>query len=88
MSVGPGSRIQLQITPALSDLILLHNQYQANLSIFDQYIIWRYTIGSGSINRRLIGLPGTNVNQWTYQFFKYYNVKFYGLENIPAPFSK
>lgn len=40
---------------ALVELILEHNRYQSNLSIWDKYLIWTYTLDSGPINRYLLG---------------------------------
>jgi hypothetical protein len=87
--VGPGAPLKLNITPALSNLLLSHAKYQSQLSIWKQYMIWRYTMGSGSLNKYLIGNPiPENQIWWTYYLFSWYNVEQYGLNNIEFPFSK
>jgi len=58
--------------------LLKHQQacldYIGDLSEFDRFCIWRYTIGSGSINMYLIfkSLPD-NGPYWVQQFLEYYN---------------
>jgi len=89
LAIGPGGNINLRITPTLSDLIRSHVKYQSTLSVWQQYLIWRYTIGSGQVNALLTGT--TNIEDivvWTYQFFAYYNSKHYGIQNIESPFSQ
>ena len=86
---GPGSIDQLNISVPLSQLILETNRYIAELSIWKQYLIWRYTIGSGSVNKELIGIADQESKViWTYQFFKYYNQKVYGIDKVERPFQK
>lgn len=88
-SVGPGGLLELRMSPALSDLIRSHVKYQSSLSTWDQYIIWRYTIGSGQVNRSLIGMADEErIVFWVYQFFKYYNINHYGIDQIKPPFNK
>jgi len=86
-SIGPGGDTKLIITPSLSDLMLSHVKYQSLLSIWKKYLIWLYTMGSGPINRFLIGVSTIDTSiQWTYRFFSYYNVQQYSLEAIENPF--
>lgn len=87
--LGPGGNRGLQMTLALSDLLLQHMKYQANLPLWDQYLIWRYTLGSGAVTRHLVGVDSAkNDIYWTYYFFKSYNVKDYGLGNIGYPYQR
>jgi hypothetical protein len=87
--IGPGAPLKLKITPALSDLLLSHIKYQSELSIWKQYMIWRYTMGSASLNRYLIGNPiAENQIFWTHNLFKWYNIKQYGIDNIEIPFTQ
>ncbi len=71
---GPGSKDLLKISLNLSKFIKDCTRYVSQLSVWKQYLLWRYTIGSGSINKELIGIAneGSKII-WTYQFFKYYN---------------
>ena len=88
-NIGPGGKTKLLITPALSDLIQSHNKYQANLSVWEKYIIFRYTLGSTSVNSKLVGLSEmTKLIDWTLKFFQYYNYRHYGLNSIKAPFDQ
>lgn len=48
-------------------------RYYESLELFYQYVIWRYTIGSGSINSKLIfGTLSPNSTRWVYLFLLYY----------------
>src|SRR5437867_3152472 len=71
----------------LLDFMLKCTNYISSLSLFGQYCIWRYTIGSASINKYLIfnGIGGPSGNDtstisnaiyWTQLFFKYHNNTF------------
>lgn len=82
---GPNSNDKLILTKGLLDLMRSHTKYISELSLFEQYIIWRYTLGSGSVNKELIGIPNeTNKVFWTYLFFKNYN---YSLNNLDYPYN-
>jgi hypothetical protein len=86
---GPGGNLSLRMTPGLSSLLLEHNKYQLNLPFWDQYLIWRYTLGSGSITSKLVGQDLTERSlRWTYEFFSHYNLELYGEGNIGYPFRK
>lgn len=51
--------------------------YVSNLSPFDRYCVWRYTIGSASVNSQLIFLKQSdNSVRWTYLFFLFYHNTF------------
>ncbi len=78
--------IKLRVTPALSELLRSHNRYMAGLSVWKQYLIWRYTLGSGQVNLSLIGVPNQeNLVYWVFYFFKYYS---YEQRWIEEPFRK
>lgn len=86
--VGPKGDIPTLITPEISDLIREHSKYQFNLPVFDQFLIWCYTLGSASVNKRLLNiLTAPNEIRWAYSFFENYNVRQYGLREIKFPFS-
>lgn len=83
-SIGPGSLNRLIFSKSLSDLSLLHTKYISDLPLFYQYVVWRYTIGSGQVNINLIfngDIPDKQrARIWVYQFFKYFN---YSTKYIP-----
>jgi hypothetical protein len=59
----------------LRKFILKSTEYINTLSLFDQYLVWRYTIGSASVNMFLIlGKISNedNAKQWCYFFFLYW----------------
>ena len=59
---------------AVIDFMDRSRNYVARLSPFDKYILWRYTIGSASVNSLLIQHKlSDNSPRWTYLFFKYYH---------------
>lgn len=75
MKLGPqSSKIHV-----ISESLRIHMQncesyISSILSSFDKYIVWRYTIGSASINTFLItGKISDNAVYWTYLFFQYWN---------------
>lgn len=72
MELGPTSKT----TPyngSLLKFIRDSQKYTSSLSFFRQYIIWRYTIGSGAINYRLIfQKDNPNATYWVYLFFWYF----------------
>jgi hypothetical protein len=75
MSLGPGSSTELKIRTNLSNFILEQSKYAFNLGLWDKFIIWRYTLGSGSLNSFLIGLSPNveRTNYWCFLTFTYYN---------------
>lgn len=85
--LGPNAKIKPQITPALSDLLLAQQRYQGNLVIWDQFLIWRYTLDSGPITSKLTGLKSSSIS-WALQTFQAYNTSHYGLNNIGYPYRK
>jgi hypothetical protein len=65
---------KLKITPPLLELQHAHTRYLATLSIWKQYIVWRYTAGSGQVNMTLIGMPNpNNMVYWVYTFFSLFS---------------
>lgn len=62
-------------------------RYVSNLSPFLRYILWRYTIGSASVNSFLIfGKQSDNAPYWTYLFFKYHFNTFGKVKQVPGRF--
>lgn len=89
LTLGIGGEVPLVITPELSDLIMSHTQYISGLNFWEKYLVWRYTMGSGQVNRLLLGtVQLEDFIYWTYQFFLYYNVDHYGIDQISAPFQQ
>lgn len=85
-SLGPGSSTKLEIKRNLSALILEHSKYVLNLPLFDQFILWRYTLGSGTLSTFLIGLPiQDTAKYWIFLFFKYYK---YSVSKISTKYKK
>lgn len=83
---GPSEDVTI-ITKSLNNFIKSCNTYVAKLKTFDQYCIWRYTIGSASVNTYLItGNFGPNVPYWSSLFFKYYHNTVSGQIKIPISF--
>ena len=77
VSLGPGGEVPFLLTSQISDILQDHSRYQYNLPLWKRYIIWMYTVGSGSVNRYLIGNPvEDNLLFWVYWFFKYYTYDF------------
>lgn len=72
MELGPTSRTR----PYNGSLLRFINdcqRYTSDLPLFKKYVLWRYTIGSASINKRLIFQSGTpNDPYWVYLFFLYF----------------
>jgi hypothetical protein len=86
--------LSLNVNLAISNLLLAHTAYLSNLSKWDQYVVWRYTIGSGQVNMKLIigdNAKNTDIHIkqtiWTYQFFKYFN-KTYSKVGMPKEIQK
>jgi hypothetical protein len=60
-------------------------KYVSSLSDFDKFCVWRYTIGSASVNSYLIfGKLSENSVRWTYLFFLYYKNTF-GIKYLHEP---
>lgn len=70
-------------TPQVLALVAEHTKYLVNLPLWKQYVVWRYTMGSATLNNYLLGrLNDANPQLWTLYFFSYYNYKLYGEDNI------
>lgn len=52
--LGRGSTFPLIITEGLSDLLRAHTEYLATRSYFDQFLVWRYTTSSRTLNTLLL----------------------------------
>ena len=73
---GPGSEMPVTIPAPMRKFMLAGTKYVGHLSLFEQYIIWRYTIGSASVNTYLIfGKVSNEANAryWCYLFFLYWS---------------
>jgi hypothetical protein len=87
-SYGPSINEKYQLNDALLKFIQDSTKYVSKLSNFKKYCIWRYTIGSASVNSYLIfNTISDNATYWTYLFFKYYNNSFSSAE-VEAPFKR
>jgi len=85
---GPNLTETYVQNPALIEFMDLCTKYVSNLSEFKRYCVWRYTIGSASINSFLImGKLSSNATQWSYLFFKYYFNTFPNVR-VPNPLLK
>jgi len=75
MELGPQSSKDHLISESLRIHMQNCESYvSSKLSHFDKYIVWRYTIGSSSINTFLItGNLSDNTVYWTYLFFQYWD---------------
>lgn len=72
-SYGPVINEKYKSNPALLKFIDDCTEYISNHVDFAKYLVWRYTIGSASINSYLIfGKLSDNAPRWTYLFFQYY----------------
>lgn len=86
MSLGPGSSSELKVRANLSNFLLEQSKYVFNLDLWDKFLIWRYTLGSGSLNGFLIGINDVKKSVfWCYLTFKYYN---YPVEMIRDGFER
>jgi hypothetical protein len=72
MDIGPSSSKTTELRKSVIKFVQRCNAYVDTLSQIQIYCLWRYTIGSASINKKLIfGDIGENAPYWTYLFFKY-----------------
>src|ERR1700761_7402559 len=72
---GPDSELPYNVPVPLRKFMLKCTKYIGKLSLFEQYTIWRYTIGSASINTFLIFSKISNIKNtlyWCYLFFLYW----------------
>jgi hypothetical protein len=71
-TLGPLSRTK-PYNGSLLRFISDSQKYTSNLSVFRRYILWRYSIGSGAVNYRLIFKKNNpNATYWVYLFFQYF----------------
>ena len=82
------------MTKALIFLRAAHQKYQSNLSHFERYIIFKYTLQSWQVNEFLTGVSSKgagdkqiNVIIWTRDFFYNYNLPVYGSDAVQAPYN-
>ena len=74
-SLGPESELPYTVPVAIRKFILACTKYMASLTLFDQYIVWRYTMGSAAVNAFLIFGKVQNEKdtiKWCYLFFLYW----------------
>ena len=91
MMFGPLGNVVYDISPEFSQFLIRQNKYQMNLSLWKQYIIWKYTVASEPITRFLLQIQKDAekiANRWTLHFFEAYDVDFYGKKNIGTSFRK
>ena len=87
--LGPDGKLRLHLNAGLSDMLRSHSRYLGNLSLWKQYLVWRYTVGSGQVNMGLLGLGDQEKRYyWVKQFFQFYNTRVYPLAAIELPFSQ
>lgn len=85
-SIGPASSTKFKLTAAISEALLEHTKYVSNMSLWNRFLIWRYTLGSGSLNLELIGIAKDDQKLfWTYNFFKSYN---YDIKDVGKKYEK
>lgn len=87
MSYGPNPTEKYTNNSALNKFIDSSIKYVSSLNPFYKYCLWRYTIGSASINSRLIfGKMSDNSPYWTFLFFLYYHNTNPTVGNLPRMF--
>src|SRR4030095_6164857 len=86
-SFGPGCQLSTTLSKPLLKFMQDCTNYFCTLIPFDQYVIWRYTIGSATINNNLIfGLAGEHAKYWCYLFFLYFYNTYNTLAGVPFLF--
>jgi len=85
-AIGPGSTTKFEVTAAISNALLDHTKYMTNLSLWKQFLVWRYTLGSGALNASLVGIAKDDqLVYWVYNFFVSWN---YNISKINAFFKR
>ena len=85
---GPQLSEKYNYSDSLVKFMQQCTKYVADLQQFDRFCVWRYTIGSASVNYVLIfNKLGDNAPPLTYLFFLYY-LNTYGVFGISSEFSK
>ena len=86
---GPGCQLTKTLSKTLLKFMQNCTQYFCSLIPFDQYIVWRYTIGSATINNNLIfNQIGQNAKYWCYLLFLYFYNTYNTLAGVPFAFQK
>lgn len=89
--ISLGSQVKF-MNPSLVTARLAHSQFQLNLGHFERYCIWKYTFGSGKVNRYLIdAFPDARERQlaavfWTSRFFHDFSFSVYKQHRIHPVF--
>jgi len=88
MNYGPSATQSGEVPKSLLYFMRECEDYVAKLTLFKKYCIWRYTIGSASVNTYLItNTMSSNAIYWAYLFFKYWsNTAKYPVKNIPSKY--
>lgn len=74
IQIGPNKPNGSILKTPLINFIQTCTDYVYDLPPLGRYCVWRYTIGSASVNKKLIfGETPENGAYWTYLFFKYAN---------------
>jgi hypothetical protein len=88
-NVGPGCHLDRHLSPALIQFMQDCTTYYCTLIPFDQYVVWRYTIGSATINQYLIlNQLGENTKYWCHLFLLYFKNTFHNKAGVPLIFQK
>lgn len=91
-SYGPSILEKYTYNQSLNKFIDDCTKYVGGLGAFGKYCVWRYTIGSASVNSFLIfGKIGSNAGYWTYLTFLYYYNTYISAKfkaTLPKAFSK
>lgn len=90
---GPSKTKDFKVSDDLRRFKQRSTVYFSKLTAFEKYCVFRYTIGSGSINLKLItGDISSNAKYWVYLFFLYLHntVESLAVKNydLPKEFSK
>lgn len=91
--IGPGGKDEWKIKPSTVFFLNKCNKYINELTTWKKFVIWRYTLGSGSLNKFLIGLPMSNTTQyWIFTTCKLFkglkSLELYRYLQLPYSFKK
>ena len=71
--IGPSGKDKWVINANVIEFMRDCTRYVLGLSVWKQYLIWRYSFGSGALNRCLIGIRGdSNLKLWVYFVGKFW----------------
>lgn len=72
-SYGPKGNHPFIASPVLNKLYDEDTEYVSSLPLWKRFIVWRYTIGSATLTRYLVGLDTPNAVGWAYELFALWN---------------